>query len=128
MAAPVGSHVGKILESVRYTMIEFFLIRIGFRIRFAYTFGDDFGVTLFVARIFAILALHACGVFQEFSAKSTAHDIVKLLEDKFMAVEFVDFFFALANSAFTIKTDVEGSSVLELFCYRMSACLHEKYT
>lgn len=63
MAAPIGPHVGEVLESVGDTMIELLLIRVAFRIRLADTFGDDLGVTLFVARIFAILALHTGGVF-----------------------------------------------------------------
>ena len=58
MTAPIGPHVGEVLESVRYTMIEFLFIRVGFRIGFADTFRDNFGVALFMARIFAILALH----------------------------------------------------------------------
>ena len=102
MAAPIRPHVGEVLESVWDTMIELLLIGVGFRIRFADTFGDDLGVAFFVARIFAILALHTGGVFQKFSAKSTTHDIVELLEHKFMAVKFMDLFFALADGAFTI--------------------------
>ena len=116
MTAPIGPHVGEILESVRYTMIEFLLIRIGFRIRFADTFGNDLGVALFVARVFAILALHTGGVLEELPAKSTTHDVVELLEHKFMAVKFMNFFFALADGAFAVEANVEGSSVFELFC------------
>ncbi len=41
-----------------------------------------------------------------------------------MTIKFMDFFFALADGAFTIKTNVEGSSIFELFCYHMSASLH----
>lgn len=63
MAAPIGPHVGKVLESVWNTMVELLFIRVGFRIRFADTFGDHLGVALLVARIFAILALHTGGVF-----------------------------------------------------------------
>ena len=33
-----------------------------------------------------------------------------------MAVEFMNFLFALTNGTFTIKTNVEGPSVFELFC------------
>lgn len=43
-----------------------------------------------------------------------------------MAVKFVDLFLALADGAFTIKTNVEGSSVFELFCYHLSVSLHEQ--
>lgn len=123
MTAPVGTHVREVLESVWDTMIELLLIRVGFRVGFADTFGDDLGVAFFVARIFAILALHTRGVLQKLAAKSTTHDIVELLEHKFMAVKFMNFFFALADGAFTVKTNVEGSSVFELFCYNISVSL-----
>lgn len=63
MAAPIGPHVREIFESMGDTMIELLLIRVGFRIRFAYAFGDDLGVAFLVARILAILALHTGGVF-----------------------------------------------------------------
>ena len=116
MTAPIGAHVGKILKPVWDAMVELFLIRVGFRIRFADTFGNDLGVALFMARIFTIFALHAGGVFQKLPTKSTTHYVVELLEHKFMAVQFMNFFFALADGAFTIKTNVEGSSVFELFC------------
>lgn len=126
MAAPIGPHVGEVLESVGNTMIELLFVRIGFRVRFAYTFGNDLGVAFFVARVFAILALHTGGVFQKLSAKSTTHNVVELLKHKLMPVQFMDFFFALADGAFTIKTNIKGSSVFELFCYHMLVHLHEK--
>ena len=116
MTAPVGSHVGEVFKSVWDTMIELLLIRVGLRIRFADTFSNDLGVAFFMACIFAILALHTSGILQELSTKSTTHDIVELLEHKFMAVKFMDLFFALADGTFTIKTNIEGSSVFELFC------------
>lgn len=116
MTAPIGSHVREILEPVWDAMIELLLVRIGLRIRFADTFGNDFRIALLMARIFAILALHTGGVFQELSAKGTTHDVVELLKNKFMAVKFVDLFFALSDGAFTIKTNVERSSIFELFC------------
>ena len=126
MAAPIGPHVGEVFESVWDTMIELLFIRVGFRIRFADTLCDYLGVAFFVARIFAILALHTSRVFEKLSAKSTAHDIVELLKHKFMAVKLMNFFFALTDSAFTIKTNIERSSVFELFCCHTSVFLHEQ--
>ena len=125
MAAPIGPHVGEVLESVRNAMIELLLIGIGFCVRLADTFCDDFGVAFLMTRVLAILALHTGRIFEEFPAKSTTHDVVELLEHKLMAVKFIDFFFALADGAFTIKTNVEGSTVFELFGYDISVSLHE---
>lgn len=96
-------------------MIELLLVRIGLCIRFTDTFRDDLRVTFFVARVLAILALHAGGILQELSTKGTTHDVVELLKHKFVAVKFMDLFFALADRTFTIETDVERSSVFELF-------------
>ena len=79
MTAPIGPHVREILESVWNAMIELFLIRVGFRIRFADTFGDNLRIALFMARIFTILALHTGGVFEKLPAKSTTHYVVELL-------------------------------------------------
>ena len=116
MAAPIGPHVGEVFESVWDPMIKLLFIWVGFRIRFADTFCYYLRVAFFVARIFAILTLHTGGVFEKLSAKSTTHNIVKLLEDKFMAVQLMDFFLALADSAFTVEANVEWSSVFKLFC------------
>lgn len=107
-------------------MIKLLFIWVGFRIRFADTFCDYLGVAFFVTRIFAILALHTSRVFEKFSAESTTHDVVKLLKDKFMAVKLMNFFFALTDSAFTVETNVEGSSVFELFCCHTLVFLHEE--
>ena len=43
-------------------MIELFLVRVGLCIRFTDTFRDDLGVAFFMARVLAILALHASGI------------------------------------------------------------------
>lgn len=45
-----------------------------------------------------------------------------------MAVKFIDFFFTLADGTFTIKTNVERSSVFELFRYRTSVPLQKLKT
>lgn len=116
MTAPIGPHIGEVLESVWDAMIELLLIRVGFRVRFADAFGDDLRVTLFMARVFTIRALHTRGVFKELSAKSTTHDVVELLKYELMAVKFMHFFLALTDGAFTVETNVEGSSIFELFC------------
>ena len=62
MAAPIGPHIGKIFKSVRNTMVELLLVGVGLCVRFTDTFRDDLGVAFFVARVLAILALHAGGI------------------------------------------------------------------
>ena len=124
MTAPIGAHVREILKSVRYTMVELLLIWVGFCIGLADAFSDNLGVAFFMARIFAILALHTSGVFEELPTKSTTHDVVKLLEDKFVAVKLMYFFFALTYGAFTIEANVKRPSVFQLFCCHTSVPLY----
>ena len=102
-------------------MVQFFLIRVGFRIRLADTFCNNFRIAFFVASIFAVLALHSCGVFKKVSTESATHDVVKLLEHEFVAVQFVNLFLSLTNSAFAIESNVKWSSILDLFgCLRLA--------
>ena len=96
-------------------MIQFLFIGVGLRIRLANTLGYDFCVALFVTRIFAIFTLHTRRILEEVPTKSTTHDVVELLKNKFMAVKFVNFFFALSDSTFTVKTNIKGSPVFDLF-------------
>ena len=65
----------------------------------------------------AILALHACRVFEEVTTKCTAHDVVELLQYKFMSVKLMDFLLALSYGAFSVETDIERPAILHLFCY-----------
>lgn len=59
MTAPIGAHIRERFEAMGDTMIQFLFIWVGFCVGFAYTLGDYFSVTLFVAGVFAILTLHA---------------------------------------------------------------------
>lgn len=118
MAAPVGRNVGEILETMRNTVVNFLLVGIGFVVGFADTLRDHFGITLPMARVLAVLTLHTGGVFQEIATKSTTHDVVELLRDKFVTLLFVYFFLSLADGTLSIKTDIEGSAILELFGYQ----------
>ena len=107
-------------------MIELLLVRVGLCIRFTDTFRDDLGVAFFMARVLAILALHAGGILQKFSTKGTTHDIVELLEHKFVAIKLMNLFFALADGTFTVETNVERSSVFKLFGYDASVPLQNR--
>lgn len=95
-------------------MIQLFLFRIRFCVRLAYTFGNYLGITLLVAGVLAVLTLHASRVFEEVFAKSTPHDIVKLLKHEFVSIQFVNLFLTLADSTFTIKAYVKRSSIFDL--------------
>lgn len=67
VTAPVRRDVGKAFESVGNTVVDFLLVRIGLVIGFADTLGDNLGVTLFVAGVFAIRTLHAGSILEKFS-------------------------------------------------------------
>jgi len=62
MTAPIRSYVAIDLETMGDPVIEFCLIRIALGVGFADTFRDNHGITLFVAHIFAIGALHSAGI------------------------------------------------------------------
>lgn len=79
MAAPIRAHIRELLETMRNTMIDFLLVRIRLCVGLAYTLSYNTSITFSVASIFAVLALHASGVFEKIAAESTAHDVVELL-------------------------------------------------
>lgn len=114
MTAPIGTHIRKGFEPVRDTVVQLFLLRIRLCVRLAYTFGDNFGVAFLVASVLAVLTLHASRVLKEISAKSTTHDIVKLLKHEFVPIQLVDLFFTLTDSPFTVKANVEWSPIFDL--------------
>ena len=57
--------------------------------------------------ILAVLALHSCGVFEQFSTKRTAHNTVELLRNESVSVLFQNLFFTLSYSTFTAKPKVK---------------------
>jgi hypothetical protein len=79
VAAPIRAHIRELLETMRNTMVDFLLVRIRLCVRLAYTLSDNTSITFSVAGIFAVLALHASGVFEKIAAESTSHDVVELL-------------------------------------------------
>ena len=97
-------------------MIQLFLVRIRFRIGFADAFCDNFRVAFFMTCIFTVLTLHTSRILQEVSTEGTPHNVVELLQDKFMAEHFMNLFFTLTYSTFAIQTNVERSAVCYLFC------------
>ena len=65
------------------------------------TFRHDFLVTLLVTRVTAILTLISHSVQQELVAEGAENDLVELALNEFMAVHFMDFILALADSGLT---------------------------
>lgn len=102
-------------------MIDLLLVWVRLVIRFADTLGDDFGIALAMASIFAVGTLHSRSIFQKITAKSTPHDIVELLRDEFVALLLVNLLLLLSDSTLTIKTDIKWSSIFELFGYLVLA-------
>lgn len=118
MTAPIGRDIGKSFEPMGNAVIDLLFIRISLVVGLADTLGDHFGITLAVAGVLAVGALHASSVLQEITAKSTAHNIVELLCDELVTLLLVYLFFLLADSSLSIETDVEWSSILQLLGYR----------
>lgn len=117
VAAPVGGDVGKTFESVGNAMVDFLLVRIGLVVGFTDTLGDNLGITLAVAGVLAVRTLHAGSILEEFSTQCTAHDVVKLLGDELVTLLFVNLLLLLTNGTLTVKTNIKGTAVLQLFGY-----------
>ena len=82
-------------------VVQLLLVRICFCIRFADTFRDDLRAALLMACVLAVLALHTGRILEEIAAHRTAHDVVKLLEHKFVTIKLMYLFFPLAYSTLT---------------------------
>src|SRR5208282_5650033 len=78
-----------------------------FSISFTDTFRNHFAITFFVTCVFTVFTLITSCIFKEFSTKCTSHDLIELLHNKFMTVNFMHFFFSLTNgplsTEFTFK-------------------------
>ena len=93
-------------------MVDLLLLRIRLSVAFADALGDDAGITLGVASVLAVLALHACGILEEIAAECTPHDVVELVLDELVAVHLVNLFLTLPDGAFSAETKINLSSVL----------------
>ena len=68
--------------------------------------------------VLAVFTLHPGGILEEVSAKSAAHNVVELLKQKFMAIQFVDLFLALTNGTLPTQANIKRPTVFALFCWR----------
>ena len=68
MAAPICAQVRRRLKAMRYTVIELFLVGIGFRVRLADAFGNNLCIAILVTKILAVLALHSSRILEKFTA------------------------------------------------------------
>lgn len=114
MTAPVGGNVGKAFEAMWDAVVDLFFVGVRLVVGFADTLGDDLGIAFPVAGVFAVRALHASSILEEVAAKSTSHDIVKLLRDELVALFLVNLLLSLTDCTLTIETNVEWSSVFQL--------------
>lgn len=87
MTAPACTHVAPGFKTVRYSVVQFGFVRVTFCIRLTNALGDDFRIASLVAHVFAICTLHARLVLEQKTAEGTAHDVVDLLRDEFVAIQ-----------------------------------------
>jgi hypothetical protein len=99
-------------------VVKLLLFRICFRIRLAYTLGNNLLIAFSMAGIFAIRTLHSGSVFQEIPTERTTHNVVELLSDDFVPIHLMDLFFALTDGPLTVESDIKRLSIFHLFCYR----------
>ena len=96
MTAPIGAHIRETFKSMWNPVVEFLFIWIRLRIGLADTLRNNLGVAFAVTRVLAILALHTRGVLEEIPTQGTSHDTIELLNDKFMPILLLNFFFSLS--------------------------------
>jgi hypothetical protein len=118
VTTPIGREIGETLEAMRNTVVDLLLVGIRFVVGLADTLGDDLGIALSVTGIFAVGTLHAGRIFQEITAKRTAHDVVELLGDKLVTLLFVNLLLLLSDGTLTVETDIERTAILQLLGYR----------
>lgn len=95
-------------------MVDLLFIGIRLSIRFADAFRDDALVALRVARILAVVALHAGRILEEFATQRAAHDVVKLMLDEFVSVHLMDLFLALTDGALPTESQINRPSAFVL--------------
>lgn len=101
MTTPICTHIREIFKPMRNPVVQLLLVRICLCIRFADTFRDDLCAAFLMACVLAVLALHTGRILEKVAAHRTAHDVVKLLEHKFVTIKLMYFFFPLAYSTLT---------------------------
>ena len=115
MAAPISTHIGKALKTMWNAVVDLFFVRISLSIRLADAFSNDLRITSFVARVFAVCALHASCVLEKVTAQRATHDVVECLQHELMAILLNDVFFLLSDSALSSKTNIESFAFFDLF-------------
>lgn len=96
-------------------MVQLCLVRICFCVRLRDTFRHHVWVTLFVASVFAVRALHASSILEELATKRTTHDVVELLLHEFVAVLLDNVLLSLANGTLSSERSIEGLLVSCVF-------------
>jgi hypothetical protein len=106
VAAPVGGEVREGLEAMGNPVVDLLLVRIRLSVALTDTLRDDAAITLGVASVLAVLALHACRVLEEVPAEGATHDIVELALDELVTEHFVHFLLSLTHGALAVETSV----------------------
>lgn len=115
MAAPICTHIGKLLETMRNAMVDLLFIWVCLCIGLADTFCNHACIALRVASVFAVFALHTRRVLEEIATQCTTHDVVELLLHELVTIHLVDLFLPLADSTLSVESNIERSSVFCLF-------------
>ena len=115
MTTPVGRDIGESFPTMRNAVVDLFLVRICFVVGLANALGDDLGIASPVTQVLAVSTLHTGGVLQQLPAQGTAHNVVELLIDEFVALLLRDNFLLLTDGTLTIKPNVVHAAVTGVF-------------
>jgi hypothetical protein len=92
-------------------VVDLLLVWISFGITLADTFRHHAGVTLGVASVFAVFALHSRGVLEEIPTESTTHNVVELVLDELVTEHLVNLLLALTNGTLSTKSEIHRSAI-----------------
>lgn len=93
-------------------MVDFLLLGVGLSIRLADTLGDNTGVALRVASIFAVLALHTGRVLQKVTTECTTHYVVELPLHKLVSIDIVNLLLPLTNGTLSAQSGAKLSFIV----------------
>lgn len=119
MTAPIGRHIGVRSESVRDSVIDFFLVSLAICVRLADTLRHNLRITFLVAGIPTILALISFTSEQEFLTQGTHDGLVELALYEFVTIHFVDIALSHTNGTLSAKGFVRTTRTSHRILYKI---------
>ena len=115
MTTPVGRDIRKSFPTMGDAVVDLLLVRVGLVIGLADALGNDLGIAPSVTQILAVGTLHTSSVLQQLTTEGTAHDVVELLINEFMALLLGNNLLLLPNGTLAIKSSIVHAAAARVF-------------